>query len=163
MRPGTGVVVRLGRVLTGGDDRLEGGALGPAPAHGGVELEGEVLLGDALAHQREHLEEGGVGDGGGSLHAGDLGGVLALAERLDRVGGGHERVAVEDVGPGPLPRSSVTLPASSPMRPLPAGAERGPGGLALLGHGADGDVDLGGGTGPLAPARPTGCGSGRRW
>ena len=46
MRRGARVVVRLGRVLAGGHDRLEGRALGAAPAHGRVELEREVLLGD---------------------------------------------------------------------------------------------------------------------
>src|SRR5580658_4990817 len=69
--PGARVVVRLGRVLAGGDDRLEGRALGPAAPHCRVELQGEVLLGDPLAHEREHLEQRGVGDGGGTLHAGD--------------------------------------------------------------------------------------------
>ena len=39
------------------------------------------------AIMRQHLVEGGVGDGGGPLHAGDLGRVLDLAQRLDRVRG----------------------------------------------------------------------------
>ena len=43
-----GSVVGLGRVLAGGDDRLEGGALRPAPTHGGVERQGELLLGHVL-------------------------------------------------------------------------------------------------------------------
>src|SRR5580704_12105730 len=111
----TGVVVGLGRVLARRDDRLEGGALCAAAAHGGVQLEGEVLLADALAHERQHLEEGGVGDGGGSLHPGDLGGVLSLPEGLDRVRGGDEPVGIEQLGPNALcaPRHVVGLEADA--------------------------------------------------
>ena len=110
--------------------------------------------------EREHLEEGGVGDGRRALHAGDLGGVLALAQRLDGVGGGDERLAAEELGPAALaaPGDVARLEADA------TGArtvEHGAGRLPLFGSRADADLDLGRRR-PAAAARPTGCGSGRR-
>ena len=141
--------MRLGRVLTRRDDRLEGGALGAAPAHGGVELQGEVLLGDALAHERQHLEQGGVGDGGGPLHAGDLAPAsLRSRSASTAFDGGDQLVAVQELGPAALPAPGDVAGLESD----PTGAralERRERGLALLGAGADGDLDLGGRTGSL--------------
>ena len=129
------VVVRLGRVLARGDDRLEGGALGAATPHGRIELEREVLLGHALAHERQHLEKRGVGDGGGALHAGDLGRVLAGAQGLDGVGRGDEVVGLEQAGPAALgvPGHVVGLEADAGAAVV-AGAEQGLGRVALLGR-----------------------------
>ena len=63
--------------------------------------------------QGQHLEERGVGDGGGPLHAGDLRRVLDLAQRLDRVARWAPGVGAHQVGPDPL-AAQVTLSASSP-------------------------------------------------
>ena len=79
-------VVGLGRVRAGGDDRLEGRCLGPAPAHGGVERQGELLLG----RTRLATSAGSTSPSAASAmaaarcHPGDLAGVLDLAQRLDR-------------------------------------------------------------------------------
>ena len=160
--PAARVVVRLGRVLAGGDDRLEGGALGAAAAHRRIELEGEVLLGDALAHQRQHLEQRGVGDGGGPLHAGDLGRVLDLAQRLDGVGrsgragrrrGGRPRCAA------PLHETSS---ASRPMRAAPARREQRSGPPARCSAAGPMVMSTCRPRRPARPAPPTACGSGRR-
>ena len=107
-----------------------------------------MLLGHALAHEWEHLEERGVGDGRRTLHAGDLRGVLPLPQRLDRVGGGDQPVCIQQVGPGALcaPADVVGLEADAGDG---GGGERGLGRLALLGHRADGDVDLRRGAGLL--------------
>ena len=155
-----GVMVRLGRVLPRRHDGVEGRALGAAAAHGRIELEGEVLLGHALAHEGQHLEEGGVGDGGGPLHAGDLGRILALAQRLDRVGGGDQVVGVDQVGPDALaaPGDVVGLEPDAGVD-----GQHVLGRLALGGDRADLDVDLVRRARALRAARPTGCGSGRRW
>ena len=65
-RPGVG----LGRVGARGHDGLEGAVLGAEPAHGRVEGQGHLVLAAALAEQREHLAQGGVGDGGGAAPCG---------------------------------------------------------------------------------------------
>ncbi len=134
----------------GGDDGLEGGALGAAAAHGGVELEGEVLLGDALAHEREDLEQGGVGDGGGPLHAGDLRRVLdARGAPRPHWTWATSLSPPTSVGPGRAAPLQVTLSASRPMRAAAAPPSSGVGRLALRGPGADDDLDLRRGAGPL--------------
>ena len=74
---------------------------------------------------------------------------------------GDELVAAEELGPAALaaPGDVAGLEADA----ADAGAvERGAGRLPLLGSGADGDLDLRRRR-PARAARPTGCGSGRRW
>ena len=90
-------VVRKGRVRAGGHDRLEAGPVGPAAAHGEVELGGEGALVDAVAQPVQHLGQGGVGDGGRLLDAGDLGVVLADAQPLDEPVR-HDQLGMERAG-----------------------------------------------------------------
>ena len=124
-----------------GHDRLERGALGSAPTHRRIELQREVLFGDALPQERQHLEERGVGDGGGALHARDLRLVLAGSEGLHLVGGGDEAVPVEQLGPGALSGPADIVGLQPDVGHGRVGQDA-LGGLALLGHRSDGDLDL---------------------
>ena len=135
-------MVWLGRVLPCRHDGLEGHALGPATAHGRIERQAEFLLGHPFRHHGQHLVEGGIGDGGGALHAGDLGLVLHLTQGLDGVGGGHQLGRVEQAGPDALRRPRHVVGFQADLR---RGGEEVGDGLALVGLTADGDLDLGAG------------------
>ena len=97
----------------------------------------------------QHLEQRGVGDGGGPLHAGDLRRVLDLAQRLDRVRGGDQLGRRSAGRPRPRWPLQVTLSASSPMRAGAGAVERGQRRLALLGHRRRWRSRPGGRAGPL--------------
>ena len=63
-RSGAGPVVGHGPVGAGRHDRLEAHVVGPEPAHRGVELQAELLLGGPLGQPGPDLGQRGVGDGG---------------------------------------------------------------------------------------------------
>ena len=120
-------------------------ALGPAAAHGRVEGEGELLLGDrpSASMQRQHLERARRRRWPRPAPCGRLAGVLDLAQRLDHAAGGHQRVARRARSAQAALRAQVTLSASRPTAAA-AAAERGRTRLALGGHPADDDLDLAG-------------------
>src|SRR5262245_177502 len=77
-RPLARAVVRLGRLLAEGDDRVEGERLGAAAAHPDLQVDGDLELGHAGAQRAEQLVEGLAAEPGRLGDAGDLGLVLDL-------------------------------------------------------------------------------------
>ncbi len=115
-RRGAGVGLR--RVRARCHDGLEGSVLGPQAAHGGVEGEGHLVLAPALSEQWKHLAQRGVGDGGGTLHAGQLSFVLHLPQRLHHAAGDHRRRRRQVLGESALrrPADVIGLEAQAPHR-----------------------------------------------
>ena len=153
----------LAEFSPGGDDRLEGGALRPSAAHGGVELEGEVLLGDALGSC-----SGSTSNSAASAMAAarSMRAISAASLRSRSASTALEVATSRSASSSPAQvrcALQLTLSASRPMRPTWPGAERGLGGRALLGHRRRSRCRRARRHRPARPARRTGCGSARRW
>ena len=101
--------VRLRRVRTGRDDRVEAVAAGAAPSHLDFELERELAFGWAVGEAREHRRERVVGDRARSVDAGHLARLLHPTQTLDQAFGRDELVADEGLGERTLlrPRDRV--------------------------------------------------------
>ena len=136
--------MRLRRVGTGRDDRVEAVAARTAASHLDLELEREVALGRAVGEAREHRRERVVGDRAGGVDAGDLARLLHPTQALDQALGGDEVVPGQRLPERPLlrPRDRVRF------EPDPGARVEGVGdGLALRrdrGPDLDGGLHAGG-------------------
>ena len=128
----------LGAVGTRRHDGLEARARRAQAAHLGVELQPELGLRGRVPQARPHRGEGGGGDGGGRLDAGDLALVLGHPEVVDEALGGDQPDA-ELVGQAALlgPRDVVRLERDRLERGDRSHQRRGLG----RDREADGDVD----------------------